>query len=450
MKRKRKDAFDELEERNGQEKKRSCVQNCDRKGQTNQKEETRRFFYLANRPFHPSNLASHRVVYHGDSEDSIRELMTKHVLSNFLGMVKHTSTLPRPQTFARLQGPVANPEECASNHFSKGNRFDSRDAADFVELLLYDCHGGRIMEEFKKMMDYLSEAYLERSDPGTRENSKEATMTKTLNELRTDGEIDAKLLADVEEAFEKIKRGKKKTEEVARFKENDSKFCNNLNTNYKERNEDGDLENDPKNGSGRSSEKGSSGCKKREMGGTAKRVWDVLNRMIEDIETDEANWADLYEQRVKALESGIYRTLEKAILTKRRRENDLCQIVSGFGETKRLAEVQASIKLELECLSYLGRCESSYLYLKYFALLLIGLEKDVAKTVEKSCRANKFKNFPLYLNLLASEIENHAFGVSDSKYIIENFVTSASLYYSLGVVRSSLFATFYTHASYVK
>jgi len=87
-------------------------------------------------------------------------------------------------------------------------------------------------------------------------------------------------------------------------------------------------------------------------------------------------------------------------------------------------------------------------YLRYFVLNIIASEDNVSFYVGQRSDPRKFRNFPLYLKFLVTEIENTPFNTHNMLLSIRNFITDASLYYTNGVVKARLAQAFYAHPEY--
>jgi hypothetical protein len=108
------------------------------------------------------------------------------------------------------------------------------------------------------------------------------------------------------------------------------------------------------------------------------------------------------------------------------------------------------IMLEMKSLEYLNNCESSYVYLRYMFLIAIAREETVAFEVSKLCDGKKFKNFPLYMRLLVDEIEGVPFNTHNVTAIILDFVKAGALYYMNNIVKPTLLFKFFNHSDYRK
>jgi len=115
-----------------------------------------------------------------------------------------------------------------------------------------------------------------------------------------------------------------------------------------------------------------------------------------------------------------------------------------------LERFKARVTLEVKSLEYLNNCENSYVYAKYTMLLIIANETDVCRQVEHLSDPKKFRNFPLYLQLLSREMENAPFNTHNATLVIKDFVKAASYYYTLGMVKPKLAESLYNHPNYMK
>jgi hypothetical protein len=384
--------------------------------------------------FYPKHPALPKIFARRDSCDERERLFSDHLMGNLFSMVEHTLTHHHPRSSRRASKTTTTSSLCEGNEFEPEEGHDDNDGRayyDFVEMLFYGCREGNVIGAFEKMMRYLTDEYFMPVNP-------ERVLGE--NPFAEDPKGDYEGGGDFSAEAEKIRGDlRKKCKEIITVQNKQKQhkmFSDGNNVNRTE-----------------------------ELLKTA----DLVKKFATDGEKKER---EEYERMKKSVKKDLLHALRWKMAKKsqssggeKEREDEMEEEEEGdeeetetfrrarsledLEEFARSKKEESDLKIELALLKYVNCCESSYLYLRFFALAIIAKEPNVAWYVGNMSDGFKFANFPLYLRFLIEEIENTPFNAHNVTFLIKNFVFDASLYYSNGIVKAGTCRAFYEHPEYV-
>ena len=415
--------------------------------------------------FHPVHPLADKIFSFRDSCDETEQIFTDHLLSNLLSMVHYTLSHHHPRIVSRstkynepmpkLQQPVYSENAtCGDKNEvrlkSNKTRLVCKNAADFMETLFYDCHRGNLLEEFEKIVKYLTDAYFRPINPN---QDKHCTKSPQLTRDPT-ANFDAHPLEEthkrLQEEYQSILFCQ--TEERHKLynnynKERAKSILNTLDIIKKQILETNRLA-------------------KEEYDTTMSRV---RSNMLYNIETQQSKLKTLRERDFycggKGGVNNDYQTIHNVSGNVNDDNDNDNDNIGGYGDGEfyddgdigvledlkhfyKLEEFKSRVLLEVKSLEFVNNCEGAYVYMKYFLLATVAHEPDIAAEIGLLCDREKYSNFPLYLRFLFKEIENMPFNVRNSTFIVKDVVKAAAQYYTNGIVKRVMWKEFYSHPEY--
>jgi hypothetical protein len=435
--------------------------------------------------FYPVHPLVSKIFPEKDSSDRRRALTLDHAFGNVVAMVKYASDRRRRKRIELLQkngtedarGDDGKDEDLREISFdetfsvptsSEVDREDNREReeeerneGDWVERLFYDCRSSRMVDEFDAIITYLSDEYFVPVDPRRKFSNKNrkiplshvhssASPSSPLQKTDPLGPTEA-FPDDFE--FETESRKEKEEEDDGLSREKARVQTEFERIIYEE-------------DEGRKKQRAGS-----KDGARTEAILQTAKLIKEEIRVAEENKKARYERRVEALKRNFLYCIsdlcddENDENDDENNDEDDEEEIAGRGDgdgvvrdvsdevrnverALRVLECRAGVLLELQTLKYVSSCENVYVRMRFFVLVALANEPNVAHYAGKLSDPKKFENFPLYLKLLVEEFENLPFNTHNASDLTRTFVSDASSYYQNGVVKPGLLVKFYDHPEY--
>lgn len=332
-----------------------------------------------------------RFFSNEDSIDSRAENLKNHAVLSFLAM-------------ASFSAKTAAEKTVLSNSGTNG-RATKELPTDYMSALFYDCKNFEMLEEFEKIWKFLTDSYFEPADPTLFEHEehfiskeKKATSDRIVGE--SEKTIAHSSYLDGRCAY--LIDGNRNVN----FHTNPNKNC-------------------------------------------IKNICATKRSMVEHVSRLEKMSDENFRKTMTNLyESKEYSVNPETFLKVDPNDRKITSVSPDDLETLlKIDEFQNQLILEIQALKQTNVCESAYLYIRFFVLIVIASEPSVAHEIEKLSDRRKFKDLPLYLKMLSTELENVPFNTHNATDLIKDFVNSAALFYNNAYVKSNLAEVFYRFSS---
>jgi hypothetical protein len=425
------------------------------------------FLLASSQHFYPCHPLTKKIFPSRDSCDEREVLLENHAVGNVLSMVKYTleNKGPRPASFSIPTGKEARDlvtrEAWTQSGLAKGS-IDSRLRCDWMEALFYHCKMGNIVEDFDKIVKYLEDEYFHPVKPKSNESNHGCWPAgeESKNDYGNVDESDKTVFDDdYEKRFESWEGEKEQGEMHIEYTNVDEEMQMEY-ENIMRAEEEAEVK---KRKQKNATNEARTSC-----------VLETVRLMKEQIKETHRTDQKRYEERTEALDQNLLYSLDAFDRILEENENsdnidvecghvsDATSLAHNAPSDSKLSwydveeliiatETRVGVLLELAALEYVSSsCETVYVNVKFFVLVTIGSEANVAHYVGRLSDPKKYKNFPLYLRLLLKELEDVPFNVHNVHSLIKSFVNDASLFYMNGIVKPGIAVAFYGHSDYAR
>jgi hypothetical protein len=188
--------------------------------------------------------------------------------------------------------------------------------------------------------------------------------------------------------------------------------------------------------------------KKKRAGKYIERNESCIRLILKTLESiEERVEFDEYVNYKADLNNANFSNVIRDDTTLTQKEKDVLELMESMSEREREI-LDKKVMSNLNIAKYLTSCNWCYFHLRYLILVCIGSDDNIAAYLGKMCDQNKYKNFPLYINILLKEVENKPFNNINSSSIISEFLEDCMNFYYSGVVKNLHASKFYNHRLY--
>lgn len=128
-------------------------------------------------------------------------------------------------------------------------------------------------------------------------------------------------------------------------------------------------------------------------------------------------------------------------------EKEIFELMDGMSDRERDL-LDKKVMSNMNIAKYLTSCNWCYFHLRYLILVCIAVDSNIAAYLGRMSDPKKYKNFPLYVNILLKDVENKPFNNITSSGIISEFLQDCMNFYDSGIVKTVHAEKFYHHKTF--